>query len=237
MVRSQLVDLSTALSEQLSGAAQDWLTTALEQLTRSAGGDCTEIHLRCSAMARRKLGTAPLEQLTDPCCWQADEAGRLLLLAKRLAQSTPQEAAALIKEAFKYGDEYEQIAIIKGLEWIDDRGDMTDLAIATGRTNSINVFAAIALNNPYPARFYDDRAFHQLVLKTLFMDLHLACLLGLQQRLSARLSTLCIDLVNERLAAERNPPVSIWLAIDLNDLNAADQATYLKFTKNNKGLL
>lgn len=224
--------LTTALWEQLPNDAVDWLKVALHKI--SAGGESeitvNEIQLHCSAIARRKSGTALLVDLPSASQWQMDEAIRVLLLSRLLEASTTGTAKSLIEAAYHFGDEYEKIAIIKGLGLLDSEGELVDLAILTGRTNSLNLFAAIALNNSYPALNYDDRAFNQLVLKALFMDLDIAHMTGLQQRLTPKLTALCFDLVKERMAADRDPPHSIWLAINFSDLSAADQDVYLSFT-------
>ena len=227
-MKLQLASFSKALHNQLPDTTCSWFTASLDQLTTLSGKEshCTAAYLRSSAMARRKLGTAPLALYPNPSRWQVDEAGRLLLLSKRIELSKAVDTSTLVKECFQQGDENEQIAILKGLHLIDDRGRLAELAITAGRTNSISLFAAIALNNPYPARFYGDRAFHQLVLKALFMALPLQRLTGLKHRLSPRLSTLCMELVHERLAANRNPPPSAWLAINPRDLNKTDRAMY-----------
>ncbi len=100
------------------------------------------------------------------------------------------------------------------------------LALATGRTNSLNLFSALALNNRYPAKHYDERAFHQLVLKALFMDLDISHIIDLKQRLSATLSQLAIDLIKERIAAHRPPPTSISYAIQPLHLEKEDLQKY-----------
>lgn len=236
MSRLYITDLATALWWQLSDDASDWLKTALHKLSPEENKtSVVEDHLRFSATARRKLGTKVLDDLPGRCQWQADEAGRLLLLAQ-LVETSAINGAELIKAAFKFGDENEKMAIIKGLCLIDPEAQLVDLAVATGRTNSVDLFSAIALNNPYPVQNYDDRAFHQLVLKSLFMDLDIKMMIGLKSRLSPKLSALAMDLVNERLAAGRIPPISIWLAIDFIDLRPAEQTTYLTFVTDEEPL-
>lgn len=91
------------------------------------------------------------------------------------------------------------------------------------------LFSAIALHNAYPAKHYDNNAYEQLVLKALFLGLSISHIDSLPQHLHSGLSNKCMDLVRERLAANRNPPISIWLAVDIRHLDEASQALYLKF--------
>jgi hypothetical protein len=220
-----------ALWSQLADSAADWLQSALSQLEakKTDSEALQNTYLRCSAMAKRKLGMTRLTGIPGNASWQVNEAARLLLLNKLLTFCALQEQPQQIKAAFKFGDECEQIAIIKGLSRIDGQGLLNDLAIATGRTNSLNLFSAIALNNDYAMQYYEQRAYQQLVLKALFMDLDIAKIVGLKQRHCPELSTLAMDLVKERLASDRQPPGSIWLAIDSSHLGYAEQVIYFNF--------
>jgi hypothetical protein len=222
--------LFTVLYSQLPDSGADWLKTVLDQLVTNNDKNVIDDYLKYSAMAKRKLGATLLTDFRGEAAWRVDEAARLLLLTKLLSVCPPGDAPERIKMAFKFGDESEQITIIKGLSLIDKRGALRDLAISTGRTNSINLFAAIALNNDYASQHYEQSAYHQLVLKALFMDLDIGQMAGLHQHLCPQLSALAIDLVNERLAAGRQPPGSVWLAIDVSHLNATDKITYRRFT-------
>ena len=222
-----MIDLKTllaALFEQLHEESRNWLQTAHTQLENSSNSEERfERFIRYSAMSKRKVGGEPLKVLPN---WHCDQAARLSLLNQLLHFDTPDNQAARVKEAFKFGDESEQIAIIKGLTLLPCASDLVDLAISTGRTNSLNLFAAIALNNDFAAKYYQPHAYHQLVLKTLFMDLDISQMVGLKAHCCPELSGLAIDLVNERLAAGRKPPGGINLAINPEHLNANDLVTY-----------
>ena len=224
-----------ALWQQLTVTEMNWLQSALSQLEIQKGDReiLLSAYLSCSAMAKRKLGMASLNDIPSNARWRVDEAARLILLKKLLKCCKPDEQSQQIKAAFKFGDECEQIAIIKGLDLIDEQGLVSDLAIATGRTNSLNLFAAIALNNNYPAQHYEQSAYQQLVLKALFMDLDIARMIGLKQHHCHELSARAIDLVKERLAAYRQLPGSIWLAIDVTHLSPTERGIYLEFNDSN----
>jgi hypothetical protein len=112
---------------------------------------------------------------------------------------------------------------------LDPKGELLDIALHTGRTNNVHLFSTLSLHNSYPARYYDDGAFEQLILKALFLGLNITHIESLTQRLHIDLSNKCMDLVHERLAADRSPPISIWLAIDIRHLDDKGQALYLKF--------
>lgn len=219
--------LNTSLRSKLSDQASGWLDTALGKISPGPSSDDTrlELYLRMSAIARRKLGVTSLTPQSESG-WLSDEAGRILLLMEFLKCYSKEQKVELLKSIYNLIDENEKQVISKGMSLLDIEGVAADLAITIGRTNNINLFSSLALNNDYPAKYYDTRAFNQLVLKTLFMDLDLGQLRGLNKRLSPELTILCMDLVKERLAADRLPPESICLAINPVDLSGEDQHFY-----------
>jgi hypothetical protein len=231
-----MAQLSQLLWQQCTGTASDWLQSATHQLKLKSDDSeaLFELYLRYSAMAKRKLGVEVLveplvEVLADDGHWHVDEVARLVLLDQLLFLTESSKQPSLVKAAFKFGDESEQIAIIKGLNLLPSPHQLVDLAIATGRTNSVNLFAAIALNNDFANVHYSEAAYHQLVLKALFIDLDISQMVGLKAHHCQLLSGLAIDLVNERLAAGRQPPGGIWLAIDQSHLHQQDLETFKRF--------
>ena len=221
--------LFDALWSQLTNTAVVWLQTALSQLEvkKHDSNVLQNSYFHYSAIAKRKLGIVKLINIPSHANWRVDEAARLLLLSKVLSLSAPEYLYQQVKDAFKFGDESEQIAIIKGLSLIDPQGVLSNLAVTTGRTNSLNLFTAIALNNDYPAQHYLQREYQQLVLKSLFMDIDISQIIGLKQRRCPELSVLAMDLIKERLVANRQPPSSIYLAINFTDLTQEEQKLYL----------
>lgn len=220
------------LSESQSAAQSDWFNAALEKIRNSNDGQ--ETQLLCSAMASRKLGSEkmPTEINQTPLnYWHTDELARVIFL-DTYSVAAGVNLYDVTWHAYKFGDENEKTAYIKGLSLIDKKGELLDIAIHTGRTNNVSLFSAMALYNPYPAQFYDDRAFEQLVLKTLFMDLNINHIVDLQTRLQKTLSEKCMDLVRERIAADRSPPVSIWLAIHTPHLDEKSLELYLSYLDN-----
>ncbi len=224
------------LDKQLTEAGREWLSDAVKQIVFKKGQDESQFacFIRLSAMARRKSGSELLDKVVNLMTWRVDEAVRLMLLATLLEHSLVRNRVDNVKKAFRYGDENEQVAIIKGLDLIDEHGELVDLAILNGRTNSVTLFSAIALNNCYPSKHYDSRAFYQLVLKALFMNLDISQMPGLEQRLSPELTHLAMDLVKERVAASRQPPISIVCAIDISHLGTDDLTKYKLFVNDSK---
>jgi len=226
ITRRQLTEM---LQQQLSDEQSEWLNDAI--LNIQSNHDTQDAQLRLSAMASRKLTSEAIHKL--PGIWNIAEVARVLLLQTYIdsiknnnAQNYRYDA---IWQAYLIGDENEKTAYIKGLSMLDPKGELLDIALHTGRTNNVFLFSAIALHNAYPAKHYDNNAYVQLILKALFLGLNISHIPSLPQRLHSDLSNKCMDLVRERLTANRNPPISIWLAVDIRHLDEASQALYLKF--------
>lgn len=147
---------------------------------------------------------------------------RLLLILKALEQTS--SVKLLIKNYYQYSDESEKIALLKAYYFIDLEGEASATAIKACRCNSLTEFSAIALNNHYPALFFPELNFNQLVLKSLFMGLNIDVIKGLSTRLNRALSNMCFAYAVEQALAHRNLPATVWLAINADELDEENQA-------------
>lgn len=137
---------------------------------------------------------------------------RLVLLLEALDGETA-DGADWLRDYFRAGDKTEQLLVLRALALLDDDGRLKPIALDAGRRNDTALFAALALDNPYPAAYYDEREFNQLVLKALFLEQPLARVRGLAARANSELSRMCEDYAQEREAAGRAVPGDIWLAL------------------------
>ncbi len=78
------------------------------------------------------------------------------------------------------------------------------------RSNVGDVFDALVMNNPYPARHFDEAAWNQLVLKTIFNDKPIHRIIGLAERSNADLARMLSDFAHERWAAGRTVAPEVW---------------------------
>ncbi|MDF9620359.1 EboA domain-containing protein [Pseudomonas entomophila] len=207
----RLADCGRALDQLLDETERRWWQQALERLRQSPEANIAAL-----------LGSQCKRHLRDQAVpgadgWSAIELARALLLARVVDLQHEEARPALLAQLFKWGDDQEKVALLKALDDLDSEGRCLELALFAGRTSNPRVFAALALDSPYAARHYPERAFHQLVLKALGMGLDAARVIGLAQRQGTPLNQLALDLMDEQLAAGRpvSPSLPRLIAFDL----------------------
>lgn len=216
--REKLYALVVAATEP---AGRAWLDAAISAVSDAAGpAACGETLLHLFPAARRRLGAERLAgagpgiETTDGTirlnAWSPGDVGRAILLLDAIQQGG---GADLVANVYRAGDEAERISVTRALSLLGNGPGLKPLALQTGRTNSAAMFAALALDNPFPSAQYSDHEFNQLVLKLLFMGLPLEPVVGLAARANADLSRMCEDYFEERTAAGRAVPSDIWLAL------------------------
>lgn len=197
MRQEVLAERLQQFTEQLDDSARQWWQQARSQLAQRPDADTVTL---LSSQCKRCLAE---QVLPNSGAWTLTQMARALLLAQVLEHQADAEQLPLLRQLFLRGDDQEKIVSLKALDWMDASGCCVHLAQQAGRTNNSQVFAALALDNPYPSRHYGERALHQLVLKALGMGLDVRRLQGLGQHRSAPLNQLALDLLEEQLAADR----------------------------------
>jgi len=221
---------SQSLSEALAAAVvassdadgERWLTEAMERL--AASDDPAADLPILSARARRSVGQSmlgphgPVLHATDGLIrtetWDLGTAARVALALNAAGRAADDNrSAALIQGLYRSGDESERIAVVRALSAFDLSDALKGIALDAGRTNSVALFGALALANPFPAAHYSEHEFNQLVLKAVFVEVPVEHVAGLEARANPALSRMCEDYVDERTAAGRGFPAGLWLAL------------------------
>jgi len=126
-------------------------------------------------------------------------------------------------------DDSDKDAFVKNIETLFDTAEMNELvalysalpvlaypeqwlfrATDAVRSNMGFVFDAIALHNPYPAKYFSELAWNQLVLKTIFNDKPVHFIAGLEERENKNLALILSDFAHERWAAGRSVAPNVW---------------------------
>lgn len=195
--------------------AWDWLSEKLLSLDTMAINSAF-------AMMPRKTGKLPIciseEQIVEierlkPGFtfngWTADRLSRLCLLL-HIDPSDKEKYLNTIDNLFLAAEIHELVALYSSISlfaWPED----WKMRCAEGiRSNIGLVLESIMYDNPYPAKYLDEKAWNQLVLKAFFTDKDLNKIAGLDERANAELAVTLQDYAHERWAAHRSINPHLW---------------------------
>lgn len=157
---------------------------------------------------------APTEGLEGWCVerWSAVDALRNHLVLELAGIDGP-SGAEILEEAFRYADEGELVSLYRGLFLLPDPERFAWRAGEGARTNMLSVFEAVVCDGPYPVRHFDEVAWKQALLKSLFVGARLASVSGVDSRLSPDLARMALDYADERRSAGRQIPPELWMLL------------------------
>ncbi|MGC1274672.1 MAG: EboA domain-containing protein [Planctomycetaceae bacterium] len=209
------------LNGRVEPAALEWLDGRLAAVR---GGDVKQLYLAFGLVPRRTgksdLALPKTELLKaqdaregwDASSWSVDHAARTLLVL-----SLPSDDRATYLETldrlFGAGEVGELVALYQALPLLPRQEAHVPRGVEGLRTNMKPVFAAIAHRNPYPAERFDDAQWNQMILKCLFIDLPLAPVVGLDERVNEPLMRMLCDYAHERWAAGRMVSPELWRCV------------------------
>jgi hypothetical protein len=153
--------------------------------------------------AARRVGKTTVE-VRDRGTWSVDELARAWILLQAYPRITPDELWA-------HGDNRERQAVLKALPMLPEPQRFELLAVEACRSNVLTVFEAIACENSYPLRHFDELAWNQMVLKAAFIGVALARIIGIDERINPELARMATDFAAERRAAGRPVPDDLAL--------------------------
>ena len=205
------------LKEQGTPQSYDWLQSKIAQISTPTGSKSLFIaYSSVSRHYKKQNLNLPPEELNkfptedwNPDNWTLDRIARSLLLLSYPSEDADNYVATLDK-IIGAADVEEAIAFYQSLPLLP-HPEKFKLRAAEGiRTNMTSVFNAVAHHNPYPAKYLDDLAWNQMVLKALFVGSPLHPIYGLEQRNNPQLAQMLIDYARERLAANRTVSNELW---------------------------
>ena len=139
--------------------------------------------------------------------WTRDQAARTLLL---LARPADEGFVPALDRLFAAADLAELVCLYQALPLLPLPDRLAGRAAEGIRSNMLVVFKAVALGNPYPARWLDEGAWNQMVVKALFTGCALGGIIGLDQRANPALARMLVDYARERRAAGRAVAPDLW---------------------------
>lgn len=141
--------------------------------------------------------------------WDEFRLSRVILLTV-LAEQGKEVFLTNLRALIDTADLREQVAIFSAFPILPYPEALVESATDGLRTNIIDIFDAISLNNPFPADNFTDEAWNQMILKAIFITRPLYRIIGHGQRTNLELSEAISDLAHERWAAGRMITAEAW---------------------------
>lgn len=135
--------------------------------------------------------------------------GRIALVVELAEKIEPHEHAKVVTRLYRRGDNAERVAVLRALPALPQPAQLLPLAVDACRSHVQDVFEAIACENSYPAEFFADANFYQLVLKAFFTEVETSRIVNLASRRSAELTRMAEGYASERRAAGRSVPADL----------------------------
>ena len=127
-----------------------------------------------------------------------------------LLQLNPIRSKEKIIKLLASADMKEQVVIYKAFQYLENAEEFLLNIIDGIRTNMIDVFDAIALENAFAFTYFREDAWNHMVLKAIFMERPIYRIYGVDERRNAKLAGILYDFVQERWAAGRTVTAELW---------------------------
>jgi hypothetical protein len=214
--------LEGLLAKRLEGPQAKWLAGAAAEIV---GGASAARFASLISLASRYSPRGPLEPTEEErgraaeilVGWNIERWTMLETVRIALVLAHPEIAGdggqVAIEEVFRFADDGEACALYRSLAHVPDPERFAWRAGEGCRTNIVPVFEAVACDTPYAVQHFDDVAWNQLVIKTIFIGAPLHRVYGLDSRLSSELARMALDLVEERRSAGRDIQHELWLCL------------------------
>ncbi|QDU84744.1 hypothetical protein Pla163_18580 [Planctomycetes bacterium Pla163] len=212
------------LSERLDAPGLEFLARELERSAVASTDDAARFGVRlglASRHARRRpldlsdaehdLGRSIVQGL-DPEAWTLLDVLRVRLVLA-LPDLAGERTAGLLEEAFRYGDEGETCALLRSVPVLPAPERFLWRVTEGCRSNMRSVFEAAATDTPFCVQHFDDVAWRQALLKSLFIGAPLWRVFGVDERLDAETQRMALDYADERRSAGRSVPPELWMLL------------------------
>lgn len=206
------------LAEGADEKSLNWIRMQGEKIEES--GDSNSLFISFGQASRyfKKVSISPSKDIEvklqanypklEVSYWNHLQIARTYLVMK--LPSEKEKWFKTINQLFETGDLYEQQALFAALPVLPFQKELIPRAIDGLRTNISLVFDAIALNNPFPATYFPEANWNQMVLKAIFMQRPLYQIQNLEKRRNSALADIARDFAHERWAAGRDVMPELW---------------------------
>ncbi|MUH37059.1 hypothetical protein D9O36_14500 [Zobellia amurskyensis] len=209
-------ELQSLLSSNLDSGIDSWLHEKLEQIISSSS--TKDLYMTYSLLAS-KIDSSVILNLSE----DTDEVtqylktqhattlqvARIYLLIKVL-KANGDFFVPKVANLIQVADTGELETFLKYLVLLPNAENYKQTAVEALRTNIATIFEAISMQNPYPAKYFNDQQWNQMFLKAAFMQLDLSTILSIDERANKDLARIISDYAHERWAASREIEPLFW---------------------------
>lgn len=200
------------LTEQSAAPTVDGARLAMGELPRIVG----QRPLIAGFSARE---TATLDGVYGPMRvghWRTDEAARTWLLST--VADGAEEPFATLFDLYDLGDTDTRVGALHAVNFVTDADAAQGMALIddAGRTYLDPLLSTAWCDNPFSAKHLTDTAYHKAVLKALFCEISVDGFIGLEDRATPSLAESLCDFADEREAAGRQVPATVWTVAALH---------------------
>jgi hypothetical protein len=206
-------ELWDLLRSHVDPGSLQWLDDALDRVRQDRAALAASFPAVGRHLGRQPLRSGPVGDQAGEHDWTVDDAGRALLLLA-VGDAVWDE----LDDLYRFGDAAERRAVLRSLHLLPprDAGPGPDVGLRlvddAVRSNDPRLLAAAL--GPYARERMSDEAFHQAVLKCVFVGVRLDGLEGLAERVTPGLSRRLAAYARERVAAGRDVPADVWPLVD-----------------------
>lgn len=199
------------LHSECNESEYQWIIEKSKQDSRAIrlGFVMAHRHVSSDLISSGELSVDDSPYKIDLTQWTKDQLCRMFLLLV-LDQGNVEEFEHEIETLFKTADNRESQALYASIPLFSQPEIWIHRATEAIRSNVGLIFDAMAFNNPYPAMYFDNTAWNQLVLKAIFSDKSIWKITGLTDRRNEKLALTLSDFAHERWAAGRTLPADVW---------------------------
>jgi hypothetical protein len=207
------------LSRHLTKESLTWLSEKSEQIARGA---TARVFFTAFSAVPRYTSKKDLELTPEdlqaaeairtgwsPGHWSVDQAARTLLVLA-LPHDNAEKYLRTLEQVFTTADVGELVALYQSLPLLPYPERHCSRAAEGVRSNMTAVFKAVALRNPYPADYFDNIAWNQMVLKAVFVGSPLDLIQDIDRRANPQLARMLTDYAHERWVALRPVTPDLW---------------------------
>ena len=209
-------ELSKILGDSLDEETNTWIEDRLDIIVESKSAK--ELYL-CYSLLAGKIGPDKKPKIRgvnqELAKYLITQEADLLQIARiylliRVLESDRAYFSTKVANLIEVADTGELVTFLKFLILLPNAGDFNRVGVEALRTNIGTVFDAIALNNPYPSKYFNDQQWNQMYLKAAFMERNLGDIVDVEKRANSDLARIISDYAHERWAASRTIDPLFW---------------------------